>query len=197
MQTLFSELHPGAELKQAVGMKAAERISNKDSIILIDEADKLLIDDAEEPPKNCKACIGFTATIPSGKEGDVVQDRLKKFKIEIWNNFGYKNDGLNVDAEVASIVEFFQIAKHRAKLVFCSAGKVLKVTQQAVDKNFKIIQDCKDLARIRDMHGYCLIVTDESLMRGIDYRLQEREKCMEEDGIDLLVACSFSNTRAF
>ena len=126
-QNLFSELYPGAELKRAVGMKAAERISNKESIILVDEADKLLVDDAEEPPKNFKACIGFTATIPSGTEGKVVQDRLRKFRVEIWNNFGYKNDGLNVDAEVSSIEEFFQTAEHGAKLVFCSARQMFKV----------------------------------------------------------------------
>ena len=47
------------------------------------------------------------------------------------------------------------------------------------------------------MHGYCLIVTDENLMRGIDYRLKEAAKHERDDGIDLLITCSFSNTRAY
>ena len=47
------------------------------------------------------------------------------------------------------------------------------------------------------MRGRCLIVTDEYLMRGIDYRLKEMQAFDGEDGIDLLVACPFSNERAY
>ena len=95
------------------------------------------------------------------------------------------------------IEQFFAAAERGAKLVFCSAGKVLQVTQQARDKKFEVFIDCRDLTRIRDMHGYCLIVTDESLMRGVDYRLKEEVLHDATDGIDLLVACSFSNSRAY
>ena len=168
---LFSDL--GAELKLDVGLKRVREEPDENALVLVDEADKLFVDDAEEPPRKCKACVGFTATIPSGKEGVVVQNRLEQLKVKIWNELGYQHIDRDVDTEVASIEEFFEVANRGAKLVFCSAGKVLKVTQQAADRDLKVIQDCKDLARIRDMHGYCLIVTDESLMRGIDYRLQE------------------------
>ena len=34
-------------------------------------------------------------------------------------------------------------------------------------------------------------------MRGVDYRLKETEMTEEKDGIDLLVAHPFSNTRAY
>ena len=47
------------------------------------------------------------------------------------------------------------------------------------------------------MDGSCLIVTDESLMRGVDYRLKEQGSSSKTDGIDLLVAGSFSNRRAY
>ena len=47
------------------------------------------------------------------------------------------------------------------------------------------------------MSGRCLIVTDEYLMRGIDYRLKETQALDGKDGIDLLVACPFSNERAY
>ena len=47
------------------------------------------------------------------------------------------------------------------------------------------------------MRGRCLVVTEEYLMRGIDYRLKEAQAFEGKDGIDLLVACHFSNERAY
>ena len=98
-----------------------------------------------------------------------------------------------------SIEHFFSTSTRGAKLVWCTAGKVLKVTQQARDANLKVIQDCKDLSIIRAMSGYCIIVTNEELMRGVDYRLKETQLLQDEDydGIDLLIACPFSNSRAY
>ena len=112
-------------MERVVGMKAAEEVADKNTIVLVDEADKLFIDDMEEPPRYRRACIGFTATIPSGKEGQVVQNRLEKLNIKIWDQLGYPNFDCDVDVEVASIEEFFATAHRGAKLVFCSAGTVL------------------------------------------------------------------------
>ena len=84
---LFSEL--GAELRLDVGLQRVREEPDENALILVDEADKLFIDDVEEPPRKCKACIGFTATIPSGKEGKVVQDRLEKLNVKIWSQLGY------------------------------------------------------------------------------------------------------------
>ena len=84
---LFSEL--GAELKLDVGLQRVREEPDENALILVDEADKLFIDDVEEPPRKCKACIGFTATIPSGEEGVVVQNRLEQLKVKIWNKLGY------------------------------------------------------------------------------------------------------------
>ena len=72
--------------------------------------------------KHCKACIGFTATIPSGREGEIVQSRLESLNFEIWKQFGYQNDEFEVKAEVADIGEFFKVAKRGAKLVWCTPG---------------------------------------------------------------------------
>ena len=54
-----------SSLERVVGLKEASKASDSQTILLIDEADKLLIDDLQEAPKNCRACIGFTATIPN------------------------------------------------------------------------------------------------------------------------------------
>ena len=64
-----------AELQQVVGIEAAEKVEDKNKIILVDEADKMFIDDVKRPPKNCKVCIGLTGTIPSNKskEGVVIK----------------------------------------------------------------------------------------------------------------------------
>ena len=43
------------------------------------------------------------------------------------------------------------------------------------------------------MNGYCIIVTDDELMRGVDYRLKENQVLEDDDGIDLLIACPFKN----
>ena len=46
------------------------------------------------------------------------------------------------------------------------------------------------------MGGWCLIVTEEDLMRGVDYRIGEKGDTKSNDGIDLLLAAPFSNERA-
>ena len=101
---------------------------------------------------------------------------------------------------MASIEEFFDIANRGAKLVWCMPGKILEVTQLARAKGFEVLTNYSVLPKTRDMGGHCFIVTDEDLMRGIDYRLQEtgeKQGTEDEDGIDLLVTCPFSNTRAY
>ena len=74
MQELFKE--NGTELKLVVGIEEINEVANKDTILLIDEADKLFIDEINCLPANIKACTGFTATIPSCKESEIVQERL-------------------------------------------------------------------------------------------------------------------------
>ena len=48
---------------------------------------------------------------------------------------------------------------------------------------------------VRSMTKTCWVITDEELMRGIDYRVNtgEQELQSENNGIDLLLARSFSN----
>ena len=55
----------GAALKRVVGLQAATAASDNNTVILIDEADKILIDELGKVPTKCRACIGFTATIPN------------------------------------------------------------------------------------------------------------------------------------
>ena len=52
---------------RVVGLSEAEAASDSRTVLLIDEADKLLIDDLKMPPRNCRACIGSeaNASIPN------------------------------------------------------------------------------------------------------------------------------------
>ena len=91
---------------------------------------------------------------------------------------------------------FFKCSTRGAKLVYCLEEDVEEVRELAVEQGPTTKVNCTDLGHIRDMKNKCLIVSDEELLRGVDYRLKE-EGGSEHDGIDLLVAYSFSNNRAY
>ena len=55
----------------------------------------------------------------------------------------------------------------------------------------KIEVNCNELDKIRNMHGRCLIVTENHLMRGVDYRVGEQDAYDETDGIDLFLGVPF------
>ena len=82
----------GATLKRVVGLKAATDESDKNTVILIDEADRLLIDDLSKAPTNCRTCIGFTATIPNHEQDSCFEARwLRYLNFSIKSNFGYEH----------------------------------------------------------------------------------------------------------
>ena len=66
----------GAVLIRVVGIEAAYRETNKDTIILVDEADQLFVKEKRKPPRDCKVCCGFTATIPEGESQSFIGRRL-------------------------------------------------------------------------------------------------------------------------
>ena len=61
-----------------MGLEAAARASSKQTVLLIDEADKPLMDDLGKAPSNCRACIGFTATIPNQEQEACFEARWLK-----------------------------------------------------------------------------------------------------------------------
>ena len=66
------------------------------------------------------------------------------------------------------------------------------------EMTFKLNVTIADMPVIRMMQNVCLCITDEQFMRGTDFRVStEEEPKSETDGIDLLIAQSFSNYRAF
>lgn len=63
----------------------------------------------------------------------------------------------------------------------------------AEEKYLTVYENTKDLNIIRNMKGHCLIVSEDWLMRGIDYRINVPEGATldKTDGIDLLIAKPF------
>ena len=84
VKNLFAELD--ADLKLVVGIEEMVKETNRNTLLLVDEADKLFIDEVNGLPKNYKACTAFTATIPTNDESEIVQNRLTKML-----NFGVLN----------------------------------------------------------------------------------------------------------
>ena len=89
---------------------------------------------------------------------------------------------------------FFADSKRRSKLIFAKQGDV-EVIKGLAQMDFDVRVNDSAMSTVRNMAGKCLIVTDEGKMRGLDYRLQDSAAHEEKDGIDLLIATSFSTTR--
>ena len=80
-------------MERVVGLEEANAATDKQTVLIIDEADKLFIDDLKKPLTNCKACIGFTATIPNHKQETCFEARwLKHLNFEIRSSFGFDDE---------------------------------------------------------------------------------------------------------
>ena len=92
-----------------MGLEKAEAASNNSTVLLIDEADKLLIDNLGKAPSNCRACIGFTATIPNHKQEAYFETTwLKHQNFCISSDFGYEQETKGIDCEVPDVAAFFE-----------------------------------------------------------------------------------------
>ena len=155
-----------------VGYQACMDATDNDSVVIIDEADVNFIDEAEKPPKQYRSLICLTATIPEIERG-FVKERLQELKFHIDDDYGYKPFAPPEPEAVESIQDFFENKSKRCGvLVYTDAAQLDKVREEAKQHFDTVEVNCKDLNLIRAMEDCCLIVTDETLMRGVDYRLK-------------------------
>ena len=84
-----------------------------------------------------------------------------------------------------------ELAYEPVRLVYCTDEQINDVKQLAVDPEAVIVNstDSDLLESLDDMKDVVLIVTDQQLMRGVDYRAPKK-------GIHLLIMRSFEHTRA-
>ena len=73
-----------------VGWNKALEHAGNNTIYIIDEADKLFVDDAVQLPAQYKSVIAFTATVPqNNQDGIIVQERLKDLRFEVVSDLGF------------------------------------------------------------------------------------------------------------
>ena len=159
-------------------------VAGENELVILDEADQLLLDNLLQLEANY--CVGLTAT-PflklDGVEADYLRDCLR-FKV-----FDSGIDSAVRSAQlmpVSSIEEFIRENAHRAKLIFGLPADEADIRALACDTklNETNLAVTKNLSKTS-----CLLVTEETLMRGIDYRA---EGC----GIALLIANALTSDRA-
>ena len=119
------------------------------------------------------------------------------FKVFGREYLGYSCNELDIDFTMKDIEAFFDASERSAKLIWCTPEQEEVVAKLAVSADYKPKVNCTDLDLIRNMYGYCLIVTESDLMRGIDYRTGKTGETKNNDGIDLLIACPFGNQCEF
>ena len=75
-------------IERVVGLAAAKPHLSPKTVLLVDEADKIFIDQGLVPPSKCLACIGFTATIPTNGDGwSFVNSRLVSLGFKVLDHF--------------------------------------------------------------------------------------------------------------
>ena len=203
-QENWNKLHATTKAKiiRVVGLEAGVRNCDKSSIMIVDEADKIFIDELQDVPKQLKCLIGLTASVPEkrGQEGGFIHERLEHigFHLVIKEpKFTFKPKSFTTQ-QIDSFEAFFETSTRCAKLVFANEEKHDKIEKLAQENGWQVGINTEDLRIIRNMKGWCIIVSKEWLMRGIDYRIgvDKGTKLGPDDGIDLLVAKEFSNERA-
>ena len=71
-------------VKRVVGWENALNYSAHTTIYIVDEADKIFVDNAQRLPPRFKAIIAFTATVPQhDQEGEFVQKRLDSLNFNV------------------------------------------------------------------------------------------------------------------
>ena len=115
-------------IKRVVGWENALNHSSPNTIYIVDEADKIFVDDAQRLPTRFKAIIAFTATVPQHEqEGEFVQRRLDSLKFNVIQDLGFDLP-LNTRLDtVEDYQDFFSQSTSKSKLIFCDEDDLAKI----------------------------------------------------------------------
>jgi len=176
-----------AELECRVGLKDLKY--DKHTFYIVDECDYELFEQQQmEAARHAqvKGWIGLTASSwATGMEHlELLEKGFHTVDPKISNTVNEHG------VEECELVEFFQKHPGRAKLIFAKEEAADVYKELAKEHDLTYIENCQDLEIIRNLTGKdMLVVTEEILMRGVDYRAQH--------GIDLLIATTTSTKRSF
>ena len=111
----------------------------------MDEADVNFIDEVKEPPRQYRALICLTATIPQTEKGYELK-RLKSLQFKMNEGFGYIPFSPPNPEKIETIANFFtQKNERNACLVFADES-ILETVKQEAQKNYKNVEvNCKNM----------------------------------------------------
>ena len=177
----------GASLVCVVGLRGMKY--DKETLYIVDECDYEVLDQTNYIPSSfneMKGMLGLTAS-SAANEMDKVELTNKGWKVI---DPKIKNTVDPAHVETCSFEEFLTKHPDRAKLIFISNEEVNSYQEQAKQHGLDCIVNCSDLEIIRKLaKHHCLVVTDELLMRGVDYRSKQ--------GIDLFIGRTAMNERSY
>ena len=177
----------GASLDCVVGLDGMKY--DKTTLYIVDECDYEVLDKNNYIPNSfneMKGMIGLTAS-SAADDMDKVQLQGKDWHVI---DPKIKNTVDPAKVETCSFEDFLTKHPDRAKLIFISNEEVNSYQEQAKQHGLDCIVNCSDLEIIRKLaKHHCLVVTDELLMRGVDYRSKQ--------GIDLFIGRTAMNERSY
>lgn len=177
----------GASLDCVVGLDGMKY--DKTTLYIVDECDYEVLDKNNYIPNSfneMKGMIGLTAS-SAADDMDKVQLQGKDWHVI---DPKIKNTVDPAKVETCSFEEFLTKHPDRAKLIFAPDEDVVYYQKYALQQNWIYLKNCQNLSIIRNLHtNHCLVVTDELLMRGVDYRSKQ--------GIDLFIGRTAMNERSY
>lgn len=134
--------------------------------------------------------IGLSAT-SVGMTNATEDAYLKKLKFKILQS-GIDSTITTMKIPQKSLDDFLDFNKsQRARLIYCKKEDQAAYLKKATAAKYDAKVNHSNIEDLRNLLPYdCLIVSDPTLMRGVDYHCETK-------GIDLLIATQFPNTRAY
>ena len=186
------QTHWGMDIRYEVYKKDKEIPARKNEVLIMDEADYLVLDMSYKPDSKFKYIVGLTATPLSNKDG--AEEMLLA-------NQSYRICDSNVAAsfnpadklEVCTVTGFLERSIEAAKLVYTRDVEMVLALKNLKEKDnsLKIRVNVTEMAALRSLtKDDFIIVTKPALLRGFDY------KSDAPAGINLLMMSSVSSGRA-
>ena len=164
-------------------------VFNPAQLILMDEADNILIDKAYVP--QAKFVVALTATPIKETQS------LERLLLVDMLGFAIMDPGFvqpdydDIDT-VQSLRHFFEVTKGMPKVLFLDPEDAKWDPKVIEERKLDTIQDSEELEHYENItSNTCFLQTEEDLMRGVDYRTKVPQ------GIALLLMRPLSSIRAY
>ena len=161
-------------------------------MLLIDEADYVLLDMTYKPDTKFKYVVGLTASPLSNKDG-AEEKLLCKQSYKICDSKVAPTFDADLTLQMCSTAQFLRQSNEAAKLVYTRDEEVVaQVKQMGEDAKLTVRCDITEMGALRSLTpNDLLIITKPLLLRGFDYK-----SSVPDGGINLLLMSPVSSRRA-